>query len=179
MGDDPASISDEDREQLVFDGSQGHGLTRREYLAPGEIDAQSAKVKRELLVLRGSALRVSTRDPEASQQFAHRKGLGDVVVGPGVQHGDFVSILVPGGQNDDWGARELAKLLGHVDSVAIRKTEIEQDDVWIVHPRVRNSLTPGASFGKRVAVWCQRRAKQPSHLHLVVDEQHLLELAAS
>ena len=69
------------------------------------------------------------RGPESGQQLTHAEGLGDVVVGAGVEGVDLVVLAVTGGQHEDRCRRPASKALHHVDATDPRETEIDNDDV--------------------------------------------------
>ncbi len=62
-------------------------------------------------------------------EFADGEGLGHVVVGSAVEEGDDIGLAVAHGDDDDGRLGAVADLGEDGGPVAIRKAEVEEDDV--------------------------------------------------
>jgi hypothetical protein len=72
--------------------------------------------------------------PDAGQQLVEAEGLGQVVVGAGVEPAHHVLGGVTRGEHEDRrGPALAAQLGGHLEAVLLGEHDIEQDDVVVVH----------------------------------------------
>jgi hypothetical protein len=67
--------------------------------------------------------------PDPGDQLLRLEGLGDVVVGAGLQSGDDVVGVGAGGEHDDRDAGDPPHLTADVDPVAPGEHEIQQDEI--------------------------------------------------
>ena len=68
--------------------------------------------------------------PHPRQQFRQPEGLGDVVVGPGIEAAHHIGFGIGAGQHDDRHAEAIAPQLGaEVPAIGIGQADIEQDGV--------------------------------------------------
>ena len=68
--------------------------------------------------------------PQPRQDFLHMKGLGDVIVGAGVEALHLVAPTIARGQDQDrHGAAGPAPFLENGDAVLLRQAEVEHDRV--------------------------------------------------
>jgi hypothetical protein len=67
--------------------------------------------------------------PQASQQLVDVEGLGDVVVGAGVQGVDLRGALTAPGQDDDRGRGPATQPTDDVDAIHVGEPQVEHDDV--------------------------------------------------
>ena len=66
----------------------------------------------------------------AREQFGEAEGLGDVVVGPGVEPDDHVHLVGARGEDEDGDAPAVgADLAGDVEPVHVRQPQVEDDEV--------------------------------------------------
>ena len=71
----------------------------------------------------------SERCPEPGKELVHAEGLGDVVVGAGIEGGDLVGLALADAEDDDRHARPTAEAVDDVDAVEAGKAEVEDDEV--------------------------------------------------
>lgn len=71
-----------------------------------------------------------TRGADAGEQLIEDEGLGQVVVGAGIQAGDAIGGRVAGGQHEDGGLEiALAQLAAQGDAVLAREHPIQDDQL--------------------------------------------------
>ena len=75
------------------------------------------------------------RRTQARQKLRNGKGLGQIVVRPRVQRLDLVRILISGADHEDRRFRPEPDLPDHLDAVAVRQPEIQQDHIRILRRR--------------------------------------------
>ena len=66
---------------------------------------------------------------ESGQKLIHGKGLGQIVVRPGVQGGYLIVVLASGADDNHGGIGPGTDFENHVHSVHVRKPQVQQDDV--------------------------------------------------
>ena len=94
-----ADVGDQHAEQAVFDRRQMDGLAVALHAPRREVDRHAAE--REHRTARfGRLLMAPHRDPHPRHQFADAEGLGEVVVGAGVERGDLVGLTDAGREYD-------------------------------------------------------------------------------
>ena len=127
MGEHPAGMRDQQRQQPELDRGQVH---RRPPRAPrgGRGRPHVAEVDTGSSVCRGATLRAAAR-AHARQQLADAERLGQVVVGAGVERRDLVVLAAARRQHDDRHRRPLAQVADEVDAVAVGQSEVEQHQV--------------------------------------------------
>ncbi len=112
---------------------------------------------------------------DANLQDGEREGLGDVVVGAGVERIDDVELVVPPGHDDDRPPRMTGpKLPAQVDSIAVGKSEIHQGDVVIVDAQ---RLTGRGHRDGVESAPAQSTLQAPTHASVVFDDQHSRSLS--
>jgi hypothetical protein len=106
------------------------------------------------------------------QQFVHAEGLGDVVVGAGVQRLDLLVGGVPGGQHQDRHAGPAAQAPDHLDAVHVRQAQVEDDHIGVAGG---GELEGGGAVVGRVDLVLARLEVDHEGAHdlrLVVDHEH-------
>ena len=117
---------------------------------------------------------------DARQQLLHRKGLGNVVIGPGIQTGDFVRLIAAGREHQDGhllGARLAAPMPGQLQATfAARQHPVQHDQVG--HARVQRCLGLGAVLGAHggKTMVAQVDGNQFSDRRFILHDQHLGQL---
>ena len=107
----------------------------------------------------------------ACGQLAHRERLHHVVVGAELEADDAVG-LVAAGRGDDHGhVGVLAQLAQHVDAVAVRQPEIEEDDVDVL--RGHDHLAGVDDVLRLDPVALETGKERLGHGRVVLDDQHL------
>lgn len=101
----------------------------------GEGRSQGAGLEEEVADAQGptAATRVAPGaaddGADAGEQLARGEGLGDVVVGAGLEAEDAVGLLVAGGQHEHGQVGARAQLPAHREAVEVGEHEVEEDGV--------------------------------------------------
>src|SRR6185437_14094917 len=98
------------------------------------------------------------------QQLADAERLGEVVVCSRVERGDLVPLLSPRGDDDDRRARPLPDATGQVDAVAVRETQVQENDVGILASDLRQALSGRRSLDQAVRLVLQGGPQEAAHL---------------
>jgi hypothetical protein len=107
-----------------------------------------------------------------ADELVEAEGLGEIVVGAGVEQLDLLAFLAARGEHEDRRRAPLAQRERDLATVHVRQAEIEQHDVGRVlrgeeqRLRSRRRLDPAETRGG------QARAQEAPHLGLVLDDQH-------
>src|SRR5512133_2102076 len=97
MGKHPVMLAYENLEQIVLRGSELNGVLPHLHAALGEVDSEFAGDKSRCTFGPGAP----QRNADARQQLTGAERLGQVIVRARVQSGDFVTLLIANGQNQD------------------------------------------------------------------------------
>ena len=99
-------------------------------------------------------------------------GLGDIVVGAGVDALDLVAPSVAGGQDQDrHRAPGLAPRLEHRDAVALGQANVEHDRVIRLRVAAKPALLAVESAVDRIARGLERRRNLAIEIAIVFDNQ--------
>jgi hypothetical protein len=124
-------------------------LTAADHSFGGEVDGERAQGDRWLVAFRSCAMEGYA---QAGEQLVHAEGLGEVVVGAGVEGGHLVLSC---GQHDDWSLGPAAQSVDDVDAVDVGQAEVEDDQVGWPPSGQGGAVVPSA------AVWTSyRRARR-------------------
>ena len=101
-------------------------------VAPG--DASGGQVDGEVLRhhhrdVRGRRSSAAYGGAEAGEELVQPEGLGDVVVGAGVQRRDRIALVLAGRQDQDRYVGPAAQALQDLQSVEVGQAEVQDDDV--------------------------------------------------
>ena len=145
MGEDLPGVFGQQTQQLVFDGGQMDFLLPPIGAAAGVVNFQRAVlVDAGLLVgFLGVIADPPQGDPKPGQQLLHGEGLGEIVIGAGVQGGDLVAVLAAGGDDNDGQIAPGADFLNEGDAVHIGQAQVQQDHVGAVGQGVHQSARAG------------------------------------
>src|ERR1700730_10442497 len=132
LGHELAPVADEDLDDRPLGGSETDLVPVAPHLLGCEVDGEVGRRDDRCLLDRR---RPAQRGPEAREQLVHAEGLGDVVVGAGVERGDLHGFGVAGGEHDDRHVAPPAQRSGDVDAVDVGQAEIEDNDVGMVTGR--------------------------------------------
>jgi hypothetical protein len=111
--------------------------------------------------------------PDAGQQLLHVEGLGDVVVGAGVDAGHLVAPAVARGQNNDRClALGAAPLLEHADAVHLRQAGVEDDDVIGLRLAEEESFLAVEGGIDGIAGVGERRDQLAIEIAVILDDQN-------
>lgn len=83
---------------------------------------------------------------DAGVQLGGAEGLHDVVVGPGLQDGDHLRLLVAGRRHDDGYVADRAEHTQHLGPVDVREPQVEHDEVG---PAGDRRVEPRHAGGRR------------------------------
>ncbi len=123
----------------------------------------------------GVAGRVTAeRGTDAREKFFDAEGLGDVVVGAGVESGDFVALGVAHGEHDDGRVGGFADFAAGFEAADARHVHVEQDEVGFVFADGVDTFFAGHGFGDDVAVAGESGAHDAADLWFVVDDEDVL-----
>ena len=76
---------------------------------------------------------------QPGQQFFHRKGLCQVIIGTGIQRVDLIGVFAPGTDDDDGQIGPGADSVDDLHPVYIRQPQIQQNNIRIMRGRLQNS----------------------------------------
>src|SRR5271154_5893410 len=146
--DDPPGVMHEIRQETIFVAGELDRLAVDSDPpgARGEPDRAHRKIARRVA---GGA---PHQRPEARQHLLHMKGLGDIIVGAGVDALDLVAPPVAGGQNQDrHRTAGLAPGLQDRDPVALGQADVEHDRIIGLGVAAKPALLAGESAVDRIA----------------------------
>jgi hypothetical protein len=99
MGDEATGMAHQERQDVELLARQlGLGAVDRHH-PPRQIDTQAAR--RQHRLLRRRRLAIAQQRAQPGHQLAGGEGLGDVVVGAGVEGGDLLALGVAGGEDEN------------------------------------------------------------------------------
>ena len=127
--EDAAGIFHEMLEQSIFGRPDTEGLVVAAHAVGGEVHLQPGIF--ELLGGERGAHAAQNRT-RAGDQFLGAEGLGDIIVGAGLQPADAVVFLAAGGQHDDrqvGGLLAAAQAAAHLDAADALDHPVEQHEV--------------------------------------------------
>ena len=136
-GDDPAGVAHQHPQQVELLGGELQLLVA--HPGPVRLDVDPHAVGGGLLGRLGGA--APQQGPDPGEQFGEPEGLGDVVVGAGVEADDGVHLVGAGGQHEDRHAVALgAQPAADLEAVHAGQAEVE-------HDQVDAALQPGVERG--------------------------------
>jgi hypothetical protein len=110
--------------------------------------------------------------PDAGHQLLGREGLGDVVVGPGLEPEDDVHGVGLGRQHHDGHAGLQPQLTADLEPVLARQHEVEQDQVGLGLVEGGDGLVAGADEHRLEALLTQDDPEHLAQRRVVVDDQY-------
>ena len=135
MGDDLAGVAGQKGQQVELPGGQLHRRPPQVDAAPGEVDPERADLEDGRLLGHRPPGAMAEGDPEAGLELGHSEGLGDEVVGAGVERLHLAGLGAVGRQDDDRHIGPGPEPAAHLHAVEVRQPEVEDDDVGIVDHR--------------------------------------------
>ncbi len=169
VGDDLAAMAEEEAQELVFPGGEGDGRAGAGDPAGGKVDLDVAETgDRGLRGARGG--RAAKQDAQAGEQLAAAEGLGEVIVGAGVEGGDFLRFLVADGKDEDGKRGPLAEAAEDLKAVGVGQPEVEDDGIRPQDGSLVQAEGGGGGLAYAVAGAFEGEAKEAADLHLVVDD---------
>ena len=167
-------VSREEAEQAVLDGREMQLVPCESHHARGIVDHQVAVLEGRLsgLVRRGHVGEVAFGGAQACQQLAHREGLGEVVVGAGIERPDLVGVPRACRHHDDGDARPRPDLADDVDPIHVGEAEVEQDHVgWVRDDGGDGRVAPGRR-AVLIVVQLESRGDEASDGRIVLHYEH-------
>src|SRR5580704_7334068 len=143
----------------------GHGDA-----APFKINGKFFGVKRSESI-RGRM--AAKRGANARKKFFDAEGLGDIVVGTGIESDDLVALSVANCKNDDRSVTPTANFAAGFDTADARKIDVEQNKIGLSFARGLDGFFAGGSFGNNVAAEGKSGAQDAANLRFVVDDQYV------
>ncbi len=119
----------------------------------------------------GDAGDAAKQRPRPRLKLGSIERLGDVIVRPGVEEGDFLFFGVASGEHEDRSAGPFADLATHVGARDIRESEIEDDQVRSLRCRAIDALSAGGCLDHLGTGGLKRVLHHPPDLQLVVDDK--------
>ena len=116
---------------------------------------------------------VTQRGPHACQELADIERLVDVVVGAEIERLDLFRFPLARRQNDDRHIGPFARPPDDVLSVAIRQSEIEQNDVWRFGSDALHAFSDCAGACHFVVVGFERGLEKAQDCRLIVNDQYV------
>ena len=113
-------------EQVELDRRQVDLLAVTPHGAVGEVDLQVADPDGRVAVLAPSP----QHRAHPGEQLLAAEGLGDVVVGAGVERPDLLALVADRGEDHDRDLAPAPDVGRDLDPVAVRQHEVEDDRVW-------------------------------------------------
>ncbi|MCY1366417.1 hypothetical protein D9M69_533120 [compost metagenome] len=105
----------------------------------------------------------------AGEQFAGAEGLGEVVVGAGVECGDLVGFVGAGREHDDRHLRPAAHIADQRHTVAVGQAQVEHQQIGLARAGGGKAIAQGAGFVHLPAFGLERAAHEAADLRLVFD----------
>ena len=123
-------------------------------------------------VARGVARSAAEQRAQSGQHFLHVEGLGDIVVGAGVDALDLLAPAIPRGQDEDGHrASRLAPRFEDREAVALRQADVEHDRVVRLRVPLEPALLAVERAVHRVARGLERRRDLAVQVPVVFDNQ--------
>ena len=171
---DLPGVSGQEAEQPVLHRRELDLLSVEKRHAGGIVDAELAvdilgPVSGLVAVHLGQA---PDRDPQPGQQLLHGKGLGQIIIRPGIQGLDLVLVLAPGADHDDGHVGPASDLADHADPVHVRQSQIQKHHVRVVGGGGQDRLRPVGGAEVLVIMGLQGRDHQIADGGIVLDHQN-------
>src|SRR5262249_13670381 len=146
-------------------------LLRDRHIASRQVDLElpDGKDRRVWVLCRVGTM--TQRRTYARQQLAHPKGLGDVVVGPGVEGSNLVGFSATRRQDDDRHGGPLSQLAGDLQTVQIREPEIEENERRLAHRGLGAAFLCRRCGDHLIAIGLQCDAENTANRSFIFDNQ--------
>ena len=109
-------------------------------------------------------MRPAQEGPEPGEQFAAAEGLGQVIVGPGVQRRDLVVLAVAHGQDEDGRLGPFAQAADDGGALHVGEAQVEDDAVRLRRRRLAQAELSGVRFLDAVAGPLEHDAQEATDL---------------
>src|SRR3954447_228643 len=168
LADQPARCPDQLRQQPPLGRRQpDDGAVDGDPLGR-QVDGEVLGRDHRLVRLRGPA---PLHRAQPGQQLAHVEGLGDVVVGAGVQRADLVVAVRAGRQHEHRPGEPRPQPGQHLGAVEVGQAQVEDDEIGVVVGGVPQRRAAVGSGEDVVAGRVQRDPQGPGDLRVVVDDE--------
>src|SRR5471030_1850493 len=166
-----ARVPNQRGKQPVFDRRQVHGRTRTRDLAQTEIDDYVAEFHQGRFTRRRL---IATPQMRANprHQFRYAKRLGQIVVGARIQRRDLLLFLRTRRQHDHRQFGPASQFADHIETVGIRQTKIDNDEVRLARGRLHQPLLARFRLVHGNALGLERRAHKAANLLFVLDQHN-------
>ncbi len=120
----------------------------------------------------GDGVHATQQRLQAGQQFGHREGLGQVVVGTHLQAQDAVHLGAAGAGNEDGRvACDSAGAAAYFQPVDAGQHEVQHDGIPAAALQQRQALAAIGGMFHRIAVSAQMHAQDLGQVHVVFHQQ--------
>ena len=169
-----ATVCYQNRQQTVLDrGQMDFGAS-----APNDtrhavhLDLAKAKYRPMLMTRRlaRSAALASQIGTHPGQQLADPKGFGQVVIGTGVERGDFVVLVGARRQHQHRHVGPAAHVADQVHTVAVRQAQVQHDQVRLACAHFGQAALQAVGFKHLPTLGLQRHAHEATDLGFVLDD---------
>jgi hypothetical protein len=168
VGDDFAAVDEEEAQEGVFLGGEVDFLASAADEAGGEVDFDIAKGDDGRFVGGAGAAKDGA---DAGEEFAAAEGFGEVVVGAGVEGGDFVFFAVADGEDEDGDLGPFAEAAEDFEAVEIGEAEVEDDGFGLKGGGFGEAEGAGFGFMDGEAAGLEGEAEEAADLHFVVNDE--------
>ena len=167
-------------EQCVFLAAQLDGLSCHEHPRGALVDAQLPGLDARVLSRRLPVeLRAAQVGPHSREQLSRGKGLGDVVVGAGVQPAHLVRVAVERGEHDDGHLVAcLAQGARHLDARHLGQHHVEQDEVGLCLARACEAVGAVGGAGDGISFPREGKLRGDAYGLVVFDQENVGHLLA-
>ena len=111
---------------------------------------------------------------DSGHQLGGAEGLGDIIVGAGVQRLHLLFFLGSGRDDDDRQIAPLSDIADHVDAVHVGKAQIQQDQIRAPGSRQRQAVCGAACGSDFVVLGAQRGGDKVADIAFVFNQQDLM-----
>jgi len=170
MRQHPSRIGGQRDEQPVFDLGQAQGGIAAHDATIDAVDGEVAKAQQRFLRQLATGM-PAQQGARPGQQFGDAEGLGQVIVGPGVEGIDLAALLAACRQDQDRSRRPGAVVANEIDPVAIRQAQIEHDQIGPLFGRQHGRVADGRRLMRRETLALKGRRHRFADLDFVFDDQ--------
>jgi hypothetical protein len=105
-------------------------------------------------------------------QLAHAKGLGQIIVGAGVERADLLGLVGAGRQHQHRHLGPRAQVAEHAHAVAVGQAQVQDYQVRLARAGLDQSALQRIGLVHGAALVLQRRAHEAADMRLVFHQQH-------
>ena len=175
MGEDLSGVLSEDDEEVELLGCEVGFLAADEDFVLRNVDDEVAHGD-DLLGLGGGGGAAAELGADAGLQFLDAEGLGDVVVGAGVERGYFDGFLIANGEDDDGRCAGGADLVAELDAAHLVHGEVGDDDVGVPLAEGDEAVEAVERCADGVSLGGECGLENADDLRFIVDDEDLCRL---